>query len=75
MRTRLSVLRPLVSIVRIALDMSVDLDAMGKMKKVLILVSPRHIRLTCSHRQNLDSHWLHYPILRGRPDELYPTHH
>ena len=36
MRTRLSVLRSLVPIARIAFSMSVEHDAMGKLKKVLI---------------------------------------
>ena len=43
MRARLSVLRSLVPIARIAFSMSVEHDAMGKLKKVLIFVSPRHI--------------------------------
>lgn len=43
MRTRLSVLRSLVPIARIAFSMSVEHDAMGKLKKVLIFVLPRHI--------------------------------
>lgn len=43
MRARLSVLRSLVPIARIAFSMSVEHDAMDKLKKVLIFVSPRHI--------------------------------
>lgn len=43
MRTRLSVLRSLVPIARIAFSMSVEHDAMGKLKKVLIFVLSRHI--------------------------------
>ena len=39
----LSVLRSLVPIARIAFSMSVEHDAMGKLKKVLIFVLPRHI--------------------------------
>lgn len=43
MRARLSVLRSFVPIARIAFSMSVKYDEMGKLKKVLIFVSPRHI--------------------------------
>lgn len=48
MHARLSILRSLVPIARIAFSMSVEHDAMGEMKKVLVYLATAY-RLMCRH--------------------------
>ena len=51
-------MRPLVPTARIALSVSIEHDAMGEMKKVLVYLATAY-RLMCRHHQNLVPRWLY----------------
>lgn len=70
----LSNLRPLVPTARIALSVSIEHDAMGEMKKVLVYLATAY-RLMCRHHQNLVPRWLYLVkffrnLLLGENNEL-----